>query len=114
MPIAKALQEMGFTIAATRGTARDLFEEGVLTDVVLKVHDGHPNIVDMLRAHKVDLVINTPMGFHSRRSDDEIRSEAMRNKVPYTTTTSAASAAVEAIRYLRRQEHVVRELPDRK
>ena len=114
VPIAKALQEMGFTIAATRGTARDLFEEGVLTDVVLKVHDGHPNIVDMLRAHKVDLVINTPMGFHSRRSDDEIRSEAMRNKVPYTTTTSAASAAVEAIRYLRRQEHVVRELPDRK
>ncbi|MBP5163454.1 MAG: carbamoyl-phosphate synthase large subunit [Spirochaetales bacterium] len=114
VPIAKALQEMGFSISATRGTARDLFEEGVLTDVVLKTHDGHPNIVDMLRHHRVDLVINTPMGFHSRRSDDEIRSEAMRNKVPYTTTTSAASAAVEAIRYLRRQEHIVRELPNRK
>ena len=114
VPIAKALQEMGFSISATRGTARDLFDEGVLTDVVLKTHDGHPNIVDMLRHHRVDLVINTPMGFHSRRSDDEIRSEAMRNKVPYTTTTSAASAAVEAIRYLRRQEHIVRELPDRK
>ncbi|MBQ3728501.1 MAG: carbamoyl-phosphate synthase large subunit [Spirochaetales bacterium] len=114
VPIARALQEMGFSISATRGTARDLFDEGVLTDVVLKTHDGHPNIVDMLRHHRVDLVINTPMGFHSRRSDDEIRSEAMRNKVPYTTTTSAASAAVEAIRYLRRQEHIVRELPDRK
>ena len=114
VPIARALQEMGFSLAATRGTARDLFEEGVLTDVVLKTHDGHPNIVDMLRHHRVDLVINTPMGFHSRRSDDEIRSEAMRNKVPYTTTTSAASAVVEAIRYLRRQEHIVRELPDRK
>jgi carbamoyl-phosphate synthase large subunit len=114
VPIARALQEMGFSIAATRGTARDLFEEGVLTDVVLKTHDGHPNLVDMIRAHRVDLVINTPMGFHSRRSDDEIRSEAMRNKVPYTTTTSAASAAVEAIRYLRRQEHIVRELPDKK
>lgn len=114
VPIARALQEMGFSISATRGTARDLFDEGVLTDVVLKTHDGHPNIVDMLRHHRVDLVINTPMGFHSRRSDDEIRSEAMRNKVPYTTTTSAASAAVEAIRYLRRQEHIVRELPNRK
>ena len=113
VPIAKALQEMGFSISATRGTARDLFDEGVLTDVVLKVHDGHPNVADMIRAHKVDLVINTPMGFHSRRSDDEIRSEAMRAKVPYTTTTSAASAAVEAIRYLRRQEHIARELPNR-
>lgn len=87
---------------------------GELTDVVLKVHDGHPNIADMIRAHKVDLVINTPMGFHSRRSDDEIRSEAMRAKVPYTTTTSAASAAVEAIKYLERKEHIVRELPDRR
>ncbi|MBR2281019.1 MAG: carbamoyl-phosphate synthase large subunit, partial [Spirochaetales bacterium] len=114
VPIAKALQDMGFEIAATRGTARDLYEDGVLADVVLKVHDGHPNIADMIRAHRVDLVINTPMGFHSRRSDDEIRSEAMRAKVPYTTTTSAASAAVEAIRYLRRQEHGVRELPDRR
>ena len=114
VPIAQALQEMGFSIAATRGTARDLFEEGVLTDVVLKTQDGHPNIVDMIRAHKVALVINTPMGFHSRKSDDEIRSEAMRNKVPYTTTTSAASAAVEAIRYLERKEYIVRELPNRK
>lgn len=111
VPIVKALVSMGFDIAATRGTARDLFEEGILAEVVLKVHDGHPNIVDIMRQHKVALVINTPMGFHSRRSDDEIRSEAMRNKIPYTTTTSAASAAVEAIRYLQRQEYIVRELP---
>ena len=104
---------MGFQIAATRGTARDLFDQGVLTDVVLKTHDGHPNIVDMIRSHKVALVINTPMGFHSRRSDDEIRSEAMRNNVPYTTTTSAASAAVEAIKYLERKEYIVRELPNK-
>ncbi len=110
VPIAKALQELGFEVLATRGTARDLFEAGVLCDVVLKVHDGHPNIVDLIRAHRVDLVINTPMGFHAVRSDDDIRSEAMRNKVPYTTTTSAAAAAVDAIRYLQRQEHVVREL----
>ena len=114
VPIAKALQDMGFAIAATRGTARDLFDDGILSEVVLKVHDGHPNIVDMIRSHRVALVINTPMGFHSRRSDDEIRSEAMRNKIPYTTTTSAASAAVEAIRYLQRKEYIVRELPSKK
>jgi len=114
VPIARALQDMGFAIAATRGTARDLFDAGILAEVVLKVHDGHPNIVDMIRSHRIALVINTPMGFHSRRSDDEIRSEAMRNKIPYTTTTSAASAAVEAIRYLQRKEYIVRELPNRK
>ena len=110
-PIAKALQEMGFEILATKGTARDLFNLGILTDVVLKVHEGHPNIVDYIRAKKVDLIINTPMGFHSRRSDDDIRTETIRAHIPYTTTTSAASAAVEAIRYMQMGRYTVRELP---
>ena len=110
-PIARALQEMGFHVLATKGTARDLYSEGILCDVVLKTQDGHPNIVDYIREHKADLVINTPMGFHSRKSDDDIRTEAVRNHVPYTTTTSAAKAAVEAIRYLQENRFVVRELP---
>ena len=61
-------------------------------------------------AHKIDLVINTPMGFHSRKSDDDIRTEAMRNKIPYTTTTSAAHAATLAIEFLKKKEYIVREL----
>jgi carbamoyl-phosphate synthase large subunit len=111
IPIAKRLQEMGFAIAATRGTARSLFEAGVLAEVVQKVHEGNPNITDYLRAKQVDLVINTPVGFHAHRSDDEIRSEAMRLKIPYTTTTSAANAAVQAIEYLQKKQFTVRELP---
>lgn len=110
IPIARQLQELGFTILATRGTARDLFDAGILADVVLKVHDGRPNIVDLIRAHKVDLIINTPMGFHATRSDDDIRTEAVRNKIPYTTTTSAAAAAVDAIRFLQKKEYIVREI----
>lgn len=110
VPVARALQDLGFEVAATRGTARDLFEHGILADVVLKVQDGHPNIVDMIRARKIDLVINTPMGFHSRRSDDDIRTEAMRAHIPYTTTTSAAKAAAQAIEFLQRKEYTVREL----
>ena len=110
-PIAKALQEMGFEILCTKGTARDLFNLGILTDVVLKVHEGHPNIVDYIRAKKVDLIINTPMGFHARRSDDDIRTETIRSHIPYTTTTSAANAAVEAIRYIQMGRYTVRELP---
>ena len=81
-----------------------------MANVALKVNEGHPNIVDMIRAHKIDLVINTPMGFHSRKSDDDIRTEAMRNKIPYTTTTSAAHAATLAIEFLKKKEYIVREL----
>ncbi len=110
-PIAKSLQEMGFEILCTKGTARDLFNLGILTDVVLKVHEGHPNIVDYIRHKRVDLIINTPMGFHARRSDDDIRTETIRAHIPYTTTTSAASAAVEAIKYIQSGRYVVRELP---
>ena len=111
VPIAKALEELGFQILATKGTARDLFAAGIFADVVLKTHDGHPNIVDCIREKKADLIINTPMGFRSRQSDDDIRTEAVRAHIPYTTTTSAARAAVEAIRYLQENRFIVRELP---
>ncbi len=111
VPIAKALEEMGFHILATKGTARDLYSAGILADVVLKTQDGHPNIVDYIRERKADLIINTPMGFRSRQSDDDIRTEAVRAHIPYTTTTSAARAAVEAIRYLQENRFIVRELP---
>jgi len=100
VPIARSLQEMGFELAATRGTARDLFDAGILCETVLKVHEGHPNLVDHIRHQRIALVINTPMGMQARQSDDDLRTEAMRMKIPYTTTTSAAAAAVEAIRYL--------------
>ena len=111
MPLVKKLQDLGFQIAATKGTARSLFEEGILCEVVQKVHEGRPNITDYLRAKQVALVINTPMGYHAHVSDDEIRSEAMRLKIPYTTTTSAAIAAVQAIEYLQKKQVTVRELP---
>ena len=114
VPIARSLQEMGFHILATKGTARDLFNAGILADVVLKTQDGHPNIVDCIRQRKADLIINTPMGFRSRQSDDDIRTEAVKAHIPYTTTTSAAKAALEAIRYLQDSRFVVRELPQRR
>jgi len=111
IPIAKALEELGFSITATRGTARDLYDAGIICEIILKVHEGHPNIIDNIRNRRVDLVINTPMGFMAKKSDDDIRTEAMRMKIPYTTTTSAAEAAVEAIRYLRRSLLQVRAVP---
>lgn len=97
IPLIRKLISLGFDIAATRGTARSLFAHGIMSEVILKVHEGHPNVVDNIRSRKIAMVINTPMGQFAQRGDDEIRTEAMRMKVPYTTTTSAAAAAVDAI-----------------
>ncbi len=104
LPIVKELIDLGFTIAATRGTARYLYENKILCEVMLKTKDGNPNIVDYIRAKKIDLIINTPMGFHSIMSNDDLRSEALKQKIPYTTTTSAAKAALDAIKYLKKNE----------
>jgi carbamoyl-phosphate synthase large subunit len=112
LPTVKRLAALGFRIAATRGTAWDLYRNGVMSEVILKVHEGHPNIIDHLRRGMIDLVINTPVGSNARRGDDEIRSEAMRLHIPYTTTTSAAEAAAEAMERLARGGMKPVRLPD--
>ncbi len=79
--------------------------------MIQKVHEGRPNITDYLKEKSIALVINTPMGSQAHASDDEIRSLAMRMKIPYTTTTSAAIAAVDAIEFLQKKRVMARELP---
>jgi len=110
LPIVKELQELGFTIAATRGTAEFFFENGIFPEVILKVHEGRPNIIDHMKSGRIALLINTPLGRYSQKGDQEIRIEAVRRKIPYTTTISAAQAAVEGIRYLKKEEVEVRAL----
>jgi len=111
VPIVRELAALGFEIAATRGTAEYLFQQGILTEVLLKVHEGHPHMVDHLRAGRVDLIINTPLGRYTHSAEDTIRIEALRHHVPYTSTTSAAWAAVQAIRHLREEGPRARGLP---
>lgn len=111
LPIVLELVEMGFVIAATRGTAAFLFERGVFAEVILKVHEGHPHVVDHIKSGRIDMMINTPLGRFTQSDDGYLRVEALRHRIPYTTTTSAARAAVEAIKHLRRGETVARPLP---
>ncbi|TVR70159.1 MAG: carbamoyl phosphate synthase large subunit, partial [Spirochaetaceae bacterium] len=111
LPVVESLIQEGFTIAATRGTAAFLFTHGIMAEVILKVHEGQPHVVDHLRAGRIDLVINTPLGRYSHADDDYLRIETLRQRIPYTTTTSAARAAVEAIRYLRKGVVTARLLP---
>ncbi len=111
LPIVRDLERLGFHIVATRGTADFLFRNGVFPEVILKIHEGHPNIVDHMEGNRIQLVINTPKGRFTQRDDDYIRIETVKRKIPYTTTTSAARAAVEGIRYLMKGEVSARPLP---
>ncbi len=112
LPIIKDLHDMGFDIAATRGTADFLYKHDIFAEVILKLHEGHPNVVDHMRSGRINLLINTPLGRFSQIQDEDIRTEAVRRKVPYSTTTSAAQAAVVGIRYLRDEKISVVPLPE--
>ncbi len=112
LPIVRQLQQLGFSVSATRGTAQFLFDHDVFPEVILKVHEGRPNILNHLQSGRIDMVINTPLGRYTQRDDDYIRIEALRRKVPCTTTISAATAAVAGIRYLMQGRIEARRLPE--
>jgi carbamoyl-phosphate synthase large subunit len=112
LPIVRQFKELGFHISATRGTAEFLFKQGIFAEVVLKVHEGHPHIVDHMEHDRIDMVINTPLGRYTQKDDDYIRIEAVRRKIPYTTTIAAATAALEGIKYLIKGEVTPRALPE--
>jgi carbamoyl-phosphate synthase large subunit len=110
LPIVQELAELGFHILATRGTAEYLFRNGVFPEVVLKVHEGRPHLVDYLRSGKVQAIINTPKGQFSQHDDEQLRIAAVKYRIPYTTTTTAAWATLQGIRYARERRRVVRPL----
>jgi carbamoyl-phosphate synthase large subunit len=111
-PIARRFHEMGFTIVATSGTAVYLRDRGIPTQVVLKVHEGRPNCLDMIVNRETQLLINTPMGKHAQLDDYLLRQAAIVNRVSYTTTMSAASAACDAILSLKSRRQRVRSLQE--
>ena len=112
LPIARDLAQLGFTLAATRGTAAFLRAHGLNVDVMYKVNEGRPNVADHLVNRKIDLVVNTPLGRDSFFDDRAVRRAATMTQVPCITTLTGASAAVSAIRALRQQTLTVRSLQD--
>ena len=111
-PIARRFQEMGFRVLATPGTARYLRARGILVTSVFKVHEGRPNCLYYIVNGDVQLLINTPLGKHAQFDDYLLREAALRNKVAYTTTMSAASAACDAILALRSRKPSVKPLQE--
>jgi carbamoyl-phosphate synthase large subunit len=96
--VVQDLLAAGLKVVATRGTAAALANAGIEVESVYKVNEGRPNIVDLIKTAKVDLVINTPLGRESFYDEKSIRRAAVRYNIPCITTLSAASAAARGIR----------------
>ncbi len=102
---AKRLADLGFTVLATEGTADMLQRNGMDVQVVRKHFEGSGNIVDLIKAGKVDLVINTPYGQSGPRIDGyEIRTAAVAADIPCITTIAGAAAVVHGIEALIRSD----------
>ena len=112
IPLARRFVELGFRLFATSGTAAYLRARGVAVESVLKVHEGRPHGVDLILNGEVQLLVNTPLGKHAQVDDERLRQAAISNRVPYTTTLSAASAAAEAIAARQSREPTVRALQE--
>jgi carbamoyl-phosphate synthase large subunit len=110
LPVARDLYELGFKLVATRGTAAALQAAGLPVDVMNKVSEGSPNIVDAMRADEIDLVLNTPRGGTAHADGMIIRGTAALYNVPLITTLSAALAVVQGIRELKQKPLKVRSL----
>jgi carbamoyl-phosphate synthase large subunit len=111
--VVKDLMDLGFKVVATAGT-RKLLQEHGLTDVelVLKMHEGRPNVVDSIKNEQIQLIINTPIGAAAQIDDRYIRRNALAYKVPIVTTIAAAKATAAAIRSLQSQPLGVKALQD--
>jgi carbamoyl-phosphate synthase large subunit len=92
------LIRLGFEIVATRGTATWLYDQGIRTLPVLKVYEGRPNVVDMLKNGEIALVMNTTDGSQAVSDSRDIRRVALMDKIPYFTTAAASVAAVAAMK----------------
>ena len=95
---AQMLVDLGFSMVATGGTAAFLEEHGLTCEVVKKVYEGRPNVVDMLKDGQIHLLMNTTEGAAAVADSREIRSVALYDKIPYFTTAAASHAAAQAMK----------------
>ncbi len=100
--VARQLADLGFTIVATNGTALVIGAAKVPVETVLKIHQGRPNIIDLMKNREIDLVINTPSGQRSKDDMTPIRREALQHGLPFITTLAGAKAAVLGLRSWKR------------
>ena len=111
--LARRLVAMGFELIATSGTARALTEAGITVEIVKKLQEGHPNLIDSLIDGRVQLIFNTPRGKGARTDEGRIRAASVQYGVPCITTLPAAEACVLAMEALRTEQLGVQAIQDR-
>lgn len=110
--LAKGLAKLGFNILATAGTAEAIQTNGTKIKHILKVREGSPNVVDLIKKGKIDLVINTPFGKGPRTDGYYIRTAALSHSVACITTIAAAKAAIKGISALKEHLQTAKALQD--
>jgi carbamoyl-phosphate synthase large subunit len=110
--VARRFVDLGFKLVATHGTADILEKAGMQVERVFKVKEGRPNVVDLIKADRIQLIINTPHGAEPWFDEKAIRRAAIMARIPILSTLSAARAAAEGIPALQRGEVSVRNLQE--
>jgi carbamoyl-phosphate synthase large subunit len=115
LEVAKTFAELDFKIKATEGTHNFLAQNGISSELINKLQEGRPNITDEIMNKKIQLIVNTPIGKQSQNDDSYIRKTAIKYKIPYITTLTAALASVKGIKAYREthlKEDKVKSLQD--
>ena len=97
VPVAKRLRELGFELIATEGTFRTLSAHGIAARKILKIKEGRPNALDLIRNNEIHLIVNTPTGKEPHSDEALIRSLAVQRGLPCITTIQGAIASVRGI-----------------
>jgi carbamoyl-phosphate synthase large subunit len=105
LPIAENLHKLGYTLVATHGTTDYIAGRGIPVKPVLKVSEGRPNVIDDIKNGAISLIINTPLGHRARQDEYAIGWAAIKYRVPFITTLSAAEAIVRGLRATQKSPH---------
>ena len=103
LPIAESLCKLGYRLVATRGTAEYIADRNIPVEAVSKASEGRPNVVDDIKNGNIDLIINTPLGQRARSDEYSLGWAAIKCRVPFITTLSAAEAIVRGLRAKRQK-----------
>ena len=99
--LAEAFHKAGFSLVATAGTAALIREAGIPVELVKKLSEGRPNILDLITNSKIQMIVNTPVGKDSANDDSYLRKAAIKGKIPYITTMAAGFATAEGTLYVK-------------
>jgi carbamoyl-phosphate synthase large subunit len=108
--LGRELVALGFTLCSTSGTARSLREHGVPVQLLSKIDEGRPTVIDLIKNGQLQMIINTPSGMIPRKDENKIRSAAYAHSICLMTTITGASAALNGIKALKQKRVGVRPL----